>query len=118
MGFWGCRSFDNDGVFDELARAGRRGGKGFGDCGGLTEDQLERYLIRWLQPLIMSEKEKEMQTALGSIPLFEAPICFLGMVIWGLNRGFHFQSIVLDAALAAGYILLGAKEDIQRWKNP
>ena len=118
MGFWGCRSFDNDGVFDELYRAGRRSRKGFDDAGTLTGDQLEKFLVQSLQPILMSEKEKDMQTALGSMPPLEAPICFLGMVIWGLRQGFHFQSLVLDAALAAGYILLGAKEDIQRWKNP
>ena len=53
-----------------------------------------------IQSTLMNEKEKEMQTALGSMPLLEAPIYFLDMVIWGLNRGFHFQSIILDATLA------------------
>jgi len=118
MGFWGCRSHDNDHVHDELCRAGRRGGKGFNDAGGLTENRLERYLIYRLQPVLMSEKEKEIQIALGILPALGKPICFLGMVIWGLNCGFHFQSVVLDAALAAGYILLRDKEGLQRWKHP
>lgn len=118
MGFWGCRSFDNDTVFDELYRAGRRSGKGFDDSGGLMEGQLEKFLMHKLQPALMSEKEKEVQTALGSMPSFGKPICFLGMVIWGLRQGFHFQPLILDAALAAGYTLLKDKEGLQRWKHP
>lgn len=119
MGFWGCRSFDNDAVFDELYRAGRRqGGKGFNDSGGLTEGQLEKFLMYKLQPTLMSEKEKEVQIALGSMPSLGKPTYFLGMVIWGLRQGFHFQPLILDAALAAGYTLLRDKEDLQKWKRP
>ncbi|KKK74306.1 hypothetical protein LCGC14_2885090 [marine sediment metagenome] len=119
MGFWGCRSFDNDAVHDHLCWAGRRGWyKGFDDPGTLTEDQLEKYLINMVQPILMNKKENTIQTALGSMPTLNPAYIFLGLTIWGLLRGFHFQPLVLDAALAAGYILLGAKEDIQRWKNP
>lgn len=118
MGFWGCRSFDNDAVHDHLSWAGRKGGQGFDDCGGLTENQLERYLINMVQPILMDEKEKEMQTALGSMPSLGRAYIFLGMTIWGLRQGFHFQPLVLDAALAAGYILLGDKEDLQQWRHP
>ncbi len=118
MGFWGCRSFDNDAVHDHLNWAGRKGGWGFDDCGGLTEDQLEKYLINMVQPILMNAKEKEIQTALGSMPSIGHAYIFLGLTIWGLLQEFHFRSLVLDAALAAGYTLLGDKENLQQWKQP
>jgi len=114
MGFWGCRSFDNDAVEDELSTVRHKNSNM-----QLTEDQLDKYLAHKLQfALSIDEKEKEMQIALGSMPFCERPICFLGMVIYGLNKGFHFQSVVLDAALAAGYVLLKDKEGLRRWKHP
>ncbi len=118
MGFWGCRSFDNDQVHDQLNWAGRIGGKGFDDCDGLTKDMLERYLIHQIQPVLMDEKEQEIQIALGSMPLLGEPIYFLGIVIWGLNRKFRFQSLILDAALAAGYTLLRDEKGLRQWKHP
>ncbi|KKL79829.1 hypothetical protein LCGC14_2010930, partial [marine sediment metagenome] len=103
---------------DHLCWAGRKGGQGFNDRGGLTEDQLEKYLINIVSPMLMDEKEKEIQIALGSMPSIGRAYIFLGLTIWGLLRGFHFQSLVLDAALAAGYILLNDKEGLQQWKQP
>lgn len=117
MGFWGCRSFENDAVFDELGAAGRRNIKLMGIRGGLTEDRLNKHLMCKLQPALMHEKEKAVQVALGSMPSLGKPICFLGIVIWGLRQGFCFQPLVLDAALAAGYVLLKDKEGLQRWKH-
>ncbi|GAI86201.1 unnamed protein product [marine sediment metagenome] len=118
MGAWDYQSFENDAVFDELDRAGRRSGKGFSDPGGLTKDRLEKYLVRMLQPVLMSKKEKEIQTALGSMPPLHDPQVFLGIVIWGLDRGFHFQSLILEAALDAGHILVNDEREFRSWRLP
>ena len=117
MSAWGYESFESDAVFDELDRIGRSG-KGFHSLGGLTKDKLEKYLVRILQPTLMCKKEKEIQTALGSMPPLHNPITFLGMVIWGLDRGFHFQPLVLDAAIDAGHKLVNDREELLRWRRP
>jgi hypothetical protein len=126
MGAWGTRSHDNDDVHDLLIRAGRKGGQGFNDPGDLTNDQLERFLLQeYVEPLQLPEDEKRIQDALGTLQKLDElvhPMHFLGLVIWGMDRGWGFNRDILNVADEAGMRLIYDREEwpqyINLWKNP
>lgn len=119
MGAWSCRSHGNDQVHDELFRAGRRGGKGFNDPGGLTESKLNDFLMsKYICPLEMTDEEFEVQRALGSLPVLHKPATFLGVVVWGLERGFQLQPLILNMASTVVWELIRDKKYLNSWKHP
>lgn len=119
MGTWGCCSHENDSVHDELDRAGRRGGKGFNTPGGLTGPKLNDFLMyKYLRPLEMTDDEKKVQIALGTMPILYASKTFLGVVIWGLERGFQLQLSILDMASTVAWELIRDKKYLSYWRHP
>jgi len=126
MGAWGTRSHDNDAVHDLLICAGRRGGHGFDDPGELTNEQLEKFLMKeYITPLQLSEDEKRIQDALGTLQKLDElihPMHFLGLVIWGMDRGWKFNRVILNVADEANMRLIYDQTEwpqyINTWKNP
>lgn len=129
MGSWAITSHGNDSVHDLLITAGRKqkeGCFGFSNPGTLTNTQLEQFLMnKFINPLQLSDDEKCVQAALGTLCKLEEliyPTHFIGLVIWGLDRGWTFNKDILNVANDAGMELLYNQNKwpqyINQWRNP
>jgi hypothetical protein len=107
--------------------AGRKNAHyGFEDPGELTNEQLEQFIMnRFVVPLQLSNDEKHVQAALGTLRKLNElihPMHFLGLIIWGFDRGWTFNRDILTIADESSMKLIYDQNEwfryIHMWAHP